>query len=105
MVTSLDLAGDNFILISGHNKGSLGFWDLKEYKLLKFLPNIHQTDVTNVKILSVANYGSNVTCISCEDSGPVKFTSISKKAIFGGYNFMSEYLFLKKMKVTTCISM
>jgi hypothetical protein len=41
MVTSLDLDGNNFILISGHNNGSIGIWDLKEYKLLKFLPKIH----------------------------------------------------------------
>ena len=47
---------------------------------------------------------SNINFVSCEDFGGVKISELSKKALFGGYNVHSEYLFKSKMKATTAIS-
>ena len=39
-------------MISGHRDGSVCIWDLKDYKLIKHVPNLHESDVTAATILS-----------------------------------------------------
>jgi hypothetical protein len=60
--------------------------------------------VTNVKIYRVLNNGGSISAISSEDAGGVRYIEINKKAIFGGYNYSSEYLFKNKLKGTTAIA-
>lgn len=109
-VTCMDIVGSSDtqhpygLLLSGYKNGSLALWDLIEYKLLKYIPNLHETDVTNVKIYNVLNNGNNIHAISSEDAGAVRYLEINKKAIFGGFSFNSEYLFKSKLKGTTAIA-
>ena len=37
-ITCIDIHKDGAFLMSGHRDGSIALWDLKEYKLLKFVP-------------------------------------------------------------------
>ena len=39
-------------MISGHRDGSVCIWDLKDYKLIKYIPNLHDSEVTAAAILS-----------------------------------------------------
>jgi len=43
------------LLVSGYSDGSIALWDLVNYKLLKYISEIHQTPITNVKIYFVSN--------------------------------------------------
>ena len=45
-VRCIDINGDGGLLLSGYKNGHMALWDLKEYKLLKFLPKVHETDIT-----------------------------------------------------------
>ena len=92
------------MLIAGYKGGHLALWDLNAYALLKHLPKIHETDVTQVNIYAVNNNGSQIQGVSCEDQGGVKLFEINRKPIFGGYNFTSEYLFKSKMQGTNQIT-
>lgn len=96
-VKCIDINGDHGLLLSGYKNGHMALWDLHDYKLLKFLPNVHDTDVTRVKMYSISNNGGAIKGVSCEDAGCVKSFDINKKAIFGGYSFSSEYLFKSKL--------
>jgi len=40
-VTSIDISDDGGFLISGYKKGQVALWDLVNYKLLKFINDIH----------------------------------------------------------------
>ena len=57
-------------MLSGYKKGGLGLWDLVKYKLLKYVPDLHSTEVVNAKIYYV-NEEETVYAISAEDSGSV----------------------------------
>ena len=52
-VTSIDIDGENGLLLSGYKNGSVALWDLHEYKLLKHIPNVHESDITKVKMYSI----------------------------------------------------
>ena len=103
--TCLDIDGNSGLLLSGYKNGSVALWDLLEYKLLKYIPNLHDTDVTAVKIYEVLNNGGNIHALTSEDTGGVRRLEINKKAIFGGFSHVSEYLFKSKLKGTTAIQM
>lgn len=103
-VTCLDIDSGAGLLLSGYKNGSVALWDLLEYKLLKFIPNLHDTDVSVVKIYEVLNSGGTIKALTSEDQGGVKHLEINKKAIFGGFNHSSEYLFKSKLKGTTAIA-
>jgi WD40 repeat protein len=102
-VTAMDINGENGILISGYKGGGIALWDLLEYKLLKYIPNHHESDVTKVRIYLVNNTASNISLLSSEDTGAVRLTEITKKPIFGGYNVSTDYLFKNRIKGTTAI--
>lgn len=85
-VTSMDIHQDGLYLMSGHRDGSIALWDLREYRLLKHVPEIHQSDVTNVKIYDTAKNNNVIYAVSSEDQGGVRLIQISKKALFGGYS-------------------
>jgi len=42
----MDINGEAGLLLCGYKNGSIALWDLHDYKLLKFLPNVHDSDVT-----------------------------------------------------------
>lgn len=104
-VTCLDISQDAGVMISGYKNGSLALWDLIEYKLLKFVPGLHSSDVTNTKIFGVQGNGSTVSVLSSEDKGAVRITEIHKKPFFGGYSVNSEFLFNSRIRGTTAIEL
>ena len=88
-------------MISGHRDGSVCIWDLKDYKLIKYIPNLHESEVTAATILSSTN--SSIKIVSCEDIGAVRLTVLNKNPIFGGYSVHTEPLYKNKMRGTTII--
>lgn len=100
----MDISGENGLLLAGYSDGSIVLWDLIDYKLLKQLPNLHETNITNIKIYRVSANGNQIQAVSCEDQGAVRWIEINKRAIFGGYSFSSEYLFRERMKGTSSIA-
>ena len=40
-VTSLDITPDGGFMISGYKGGQIALWDLIEYKLIKFISDLH----------------------------------------------------------------
>jgi hypothetical protein len=56
----MDIAGDAGILLAGYANGAVALWDLVGYNLIKYVPNLHETEITNIKIFSVLNNGSSV---------------------------------------------
>ena len=88
-------------MISGHRDGSVCIWDLKDYKLIKYIPNLHESEVTAATILSSTT--SSIKIVSCEYNGPVRLTDLNKKPIFGGYSVHTEPLYKNKMRGTTTI--
>jgi WD40 repeat protein len=103
-VTCIDIDSNAGLLLSGYKNGSVALWDLLEYKLLKYIPSLHDTEVSVVKIYEVLNNGGSIKAVTSEDQGGVRHLEINKKAIFGGYNHTSEYLFKSKLKGTTAIA-
>ena len=104
-VSCMDIEPSHKLLISGYKNGSIGLWDLQEYKLLKFFNGFHESEVTNVKIYEINSSGSAMKIVSCEENGGVKDSIIKKGGIFGGYSHSSEFLFSQnKLKATTTIS-
>jgi hypothetical protein len=85
--------------------GSLALWDLLEYKLLKYVPSLHSTEVTKVKVYQVSTNSHHISVISSEQEGAVRITEISKKALFGGYSVNSEFLFKTRIQGTTAIAL
>ena len=100
----MDIDSEAGLLLSGYKNGSVALWDLLEYKLLKFIPNLHDTEVSVVRIYEVSSKGGSIRALTAEDQGGVRHLEINKKAIFGGYNHTSEYLFKSKLKGTTAIA-
>ena len=84
-VTSIDISDDGGFLISGYKKGQVALWDLVNYKLLKFINDIHQTDVINAKIYHV-DENENLYAVSSEDAGRVQLVRYNKKSFLGGYS-------------------
>jgi hypothetical protein len=54
----MDISGDNGLLLAGYSGGSIVLWDLIDYKLLKHLPNLHETNITNIKIYKISANGN-----------------------------------------------
>jgi len=48
-VTAMDIDEEAGLLISGYKDGGVALWDLLEYKLLKYIPSLHTSEVTNIK--------------------------------------------------------
>jgi len=100
----MDIAGDAGILLAGYANGAVALWDLVGYNLIKYVPNLHETEITNIKIFSVLNNGSSVQACSSEEKGGILYFEINKKALFGGYSVNSEFLFKSKIIGSTAIS-
>ena len=102
-VMCMDIDEDSGLMLSGYKDGGLALWDLLEYKLLKYIPNHHTSEITNIKFASVDSNGK-ILAVTCEDNGAVRWIEISKRAIFGGYNYQTEFLFKSKMTGTNSIA-
>jgi hypothetical protein len=103
-VTVMDINEESGLLLCGYYDGGIALWDLLEYKLLKYLPQMHGSSITNIKIDHVSNNGNVIHGVSCELNGPVRWFEITKRALFGGFNYTSEYLFKTKMTGTSAIA-
>jgi hypothetical protein len=102
-VMCMEIDEDSGLMLSGYKDGGLALWDLLEYKLLKYIPNHHASEITNAKFVSVELNGK-ILAVTSEDKGAVRWIEISKRAIFGGYTYQSEYLFKSKMTGTSSIA-
>ena len=87
-VTCIDIAEDGGFLLSGYKKGQIALWDLVKYKLLKFVPDMHQSEVINCKIYFI-NEEETLYAVSSEDNGAVNQMEFSKKSFLGGYSCTS----------------
>ena len=84
-VTCLDISEDGGFLLSGYKKGQVGLWDLINYKLLRYIQDIHTSEVVNAKIYHM-DEGENLYAVSAEDTGRVQLLRFNKKTLLGGYN-------------------
>ena len=104
-VTVMEIDEETGLMMSGYKGGGLALWDLLEYKLLKYIPRVHSSEVTNIKFYSISATSSQIFLVSCEDLGAVLKTEIHRRAIFGGYTCTHEQLFSSnKMKSSTAIA-
>lgn len=90
-------------MISGYKKGQVALWDLVSYKLLRFISDIHTSDVVNAKIYHVDD-SENLYAVSSEDSGRVQLIKYNKKSFLGGYSSEAQYLFKTRLKGTATLS-
>lgn len=90
--------------MSGHGDGSVAVWDLSEHKLLKHVPDMHESDVTQCRIRHVEGKCNIIHCLSSEDKGCVRMLKLTKRAFFGGYSVESDFLFKERMIGTTSIA-
>ena len=91
-VTCLDISNDGGFLLSGYKGGQVALWDLVNYKLIKILSDLHQTDVINAKIYHVDEQES-IYALSAEDAGRVQLIKYVKKNFLGGYASEAQFLF------------
>jgi|DEB0MinimDraft_12_1074336.scaffolds.fasta_scaffold39544_3 WD40 repeat protein len=84
-VMCMDIHEESGLMLSGYKDGGLALWDLLEYKLLKYIPEHHAKEITNVKFVHLKENGS-ILAVTCEE-GASRWIEISKRAIFGGYSF------------------
>lgn len=104
-VTAMDIDEETGLMISGYKNGGIALWDLMDYKLLKHIPRVHTSEITNLKFYSISATSNQISLVSCEDAGAVIKTEIHRRAIFGGYTFTHEQLFSsKKMRSSTAIA-
>ena len=102
-ITCIDINEEANMLVNGFNEGGVALWDLEKYQLLKYLPDQHTSPVTNVKIVDAVS-GASVSFISCEDGGMVTFTSLSRRALFGGFSRHEEVLFKERITGPSAIA-
>ena len=102
-VTTIDISDDGGFLISGYKKGQVALWDLINYKLLKFISDIHSTDVINAKIY-YSDDSENLYAVSCEDAGKVQLIRYNKKSFLGGYSSEAQFLFKTRLKGTATLA-
>ncbi len=69
-VTCIDISEDGGFLLSGYKKGQVALWDLINYKLLRYISDIHTSDVVNAKIYHM-DESENLYAVSAEDTGRV----------------------------------
>jgi predicted phosphatase len=81
----------------------VALWDLVNYKLIRMLADLHQTEVTNAKIYFIDDSDS-IFALSSEESGKVQFFQFTKKNLFSGYNSQAQFLFKTRLTATTGIS-
>ncbi len=58
-------------LVSGYKSGVVALWDMKNYKLVKILNDVHTSEIVNVKIYNVDEDKHIVGILAMELSGPV----------------------------------
>lgn len=102
-VTCLDISNDGGFLLSGYKGGQVALWDLVNYKLIKILSDLHQTDVINAKIYHVDEQES-IYALSAEDAGRVQLIKYVKKNFLGGYASEAQFLFKQRLQGTAALS-
>ncbi len=103
-VTCMEIAEDGGFLLSGYKKGQIALWDLVKYKLLKFLPDFHASEVVSCKLYYM-NEEETLFAVSSEDTGAVNQIEFTKKNFLGGYSYTSQFLFKTRLKGTATISL
>lgn len=71
--------------MSGYKSGSIALWDIRNYKLLKIINDVHATEVMSAKIFHITDENV-INIVSAEVKGPVKLIEISERSFFGGLN-------------------
>lgn len=71
-MTSVDISADGGYLISGYKGGQIALWDLVNYKLIRFLGDLHSSEVTNAKIYFV-DESESIFALTAEETGKVQF--------------------------------
>lgn len=64
-------------MIAGHKSGALAIWDIMNYKLLKVINDIHDSEVVACKIYSMSEDTSLISVVSMEIKGPVFHTEFN----------------------------
>ena len=72
-------------MISGYKKGGIALWDLVKYKLLRYINDCHQSDITCAKIYLI-NDSETIFAVSAEDNGAVCHIEFGRKGFFGGFS-------------------
>jgi hypothetical protein len=63
----------------------VALWDLINYKLLRYMGDVHQTDAVAARIYHT-DEAENIYAVSAEDSGRVQLIRYNKKSFLGGYS-------------------
>lgn len=102
-VTCIDITPDGNFLLSGYKRGQVALWDLKKCKLLKMIPDMHTSEVTNAKIYGQGT-DDTLFAVTSEDHGSVSYLELTKKSFLGGYSFFSQFLFKSRLKGTASMA-
>lgn len=102
-VTSLDVSADGGFLLAGYKGGQVALWDLVDYKLVKFIGDLHQSEITNARIYHIDESGS-LYALTAEDTGKVQFVKFHKKNFLGGYASEAQFLFKARLTGTTSLA-
>lgn len=103
-VTSLDIAPGMRWLVAGYKSGALALWDLTSYKLEKFMPDVHETEVTGAKVYFVGeDKKTEVLIVSAEASGKVKLVEVKDKGYFRGTGYTKTALYERRLKTTVSV--
>ncbi len=70
-------------LLAGYKNGYVALWDINSNKLEKLMTDIHESEVTVVKIQHI-NEENVITIITAEAKGKVFITEISYGGFFTG---------------------
>ena len=102
-VTCMEVSPDSAFLISGYKRGQVALWDLLNYKLIRCVSDVHQTEVLNAKIYHVDEHDT-LFALSAEESGRVQLLRFTKKSFLGGYASEAQFLFKTRLKGTAGIA-
>lgn len=102
-VTCMDITSDGGYLLSGHKGGQIALWDLVEYKLIKVVNELHQSDVVNAKVYYMDD-NQTLHAVSAEDQGRVQLIKFTKNSFLNRYSTEAQFLFKQRLKGTTAIS-
>ena len=85
-MSAIEISKCGGYLISGYKGGQIALWDLVKYKLLKYVNEMHGSEVIQTKIYHVTPDEETVFALSSEDSGQVHQMEFQKKSFLGGYS-------------------
>ena len=85
-------------LIAGYESGALALFDMRTYKLVKIMKEIHYSQVLSAKIITVNEEKHQVETVSVEigNGGIVSYAKFSTKGLFNSSKM--EDLFVDRFK-------